>query len=120
MLDSTYKIDTTSIKKVKVKYFVTTGKPFFLDTINTKISTPVLDSLYQKNKKFTFLKTGKQYNDEDFDAERNRITTQFRNNGAFYFQQNYINYNIDTLNAVKKANIDLIINQSFLQRRRFY
>jgi hypothetical protein len=78
-----------------------------LDTINVNIKTPILDSLYKTIKELAFLKSGKQYNKIDFDAERNRITTHFRNNGAYYFQQNYINYSIDTLNSSSKANIDL-------------
>jgi hypothetical protein len=107
------KIDTVGNKKTLVKYTIIKGRPFILDTINIKIKTPILDSLYRTNKDFTFLKPGKQYNKVDFDAERNRITAHFRNNGAYSFQQNYINYSIDTLNSNYKANIDLNIqNQS--------
>ena len=108
-LKGEYKIDSISNKKAFVKYNLTKGKPFILDTININIKTPVLDSLYKTNKELAFLKSGKQYNKFDFDAERNRITAHFRNNGAYYFQQNYINYSIDTLNANSKANIDLNI-----------
>ena len=112
-LKGNYKIDSLSPKKAAVKYSITKGNPFVLDTINVNIKTPILDSLYKTNKELAFLKSGKQYNKIDFDAERNRITTHFRNNGAYYFQQNYINYSIDTLNANSKANIDLNIeNQS--------
>lgn len=112
-LKGNYKIDSLSPKKAAVKYRITKGNPFVLDTINVNIKTPILDSLYKTNKELAFLKSGKQYNKIDFDAERNRITTHFRNNGAYYFQQNYINYSIDTLNANSKANIDLNIeNQS--------
>jgi outer membrane protein assembly factor BamA len=108
-----FKIDSVSKKKAKVNYTVSTGKPFILDTIAVKIKTPLLDSLYKINKGLTFLKSGKQYRKLDFDAERNRITADFRNNGAYYFQQNYVNYAIDTLNSNNKANIDINIeNQS--------
>ncbi len=108
-----FKIDSVAKKKAKVNYTVSTGKPFILDTIAVKINTPLLDSLYKINKGLTFLKSGKQYRKLDFDAERNRITADFRNNGAYYFQQNYVNYAIDTLNSNNKANIDINIeNQS--------
>ena len=112
-LKGDYKIDTLSTKKVAVKYDINKGNPFYLDSINVNIKTPILDSLYKSNRDLSFLKSGKQYSKIDFDAERNRITAHFRNNGAFYFQQNYINYSIDTLNSNSKANIDLNIeNQS--------
>lgn len=108
-----FKIDSVSTKKASVNYTISTGKPFILDTIAVKINTPLLDSLYKINKGLTFLKSGKQYRKLDFDAERNRITADFRNNGAYYFQQNYVNYAIDTLNSNNKANIDINIeNQS--------
>ena len=107
------KIDSVSKKKAKINYAISTGNPFLLDTIAIKINTPLLDSLYKINKELTFLKSGKQYKKSDFDAERNRITADFRNNGAYYFQQNYVNYAIDTLNSNNKANIDINIeNQS--------
>ena len=93
------KIDSVSTKKAKINYAISTGNPFLLDTIAIKINTPLLDSLYKINKELTFLKSGKQYKKSDFDAERNRITADFRNNGAYYFQQNYVNYAIDTLNS---------------------
>jgi outer membrane protein assembly factor BamA len=112
-IKGSFKIDSISNKKAKVNYTISTGNPFVLDTISVKINTPLLDSLYKINKELTFLKSGKQYNKPDFDAERNRITADFRNNGAYYFQQNYVNYAIDTLNSNNKANIDINIeNQS--------
>lgn len=107
---TTYKLDSLKPKKGQIQYTVTTGNPWILDTINTRITTPALDSLYQKNKALTFLKTGKQYKKDDLDAERIRITTHFRNNGVFHFQPNFITYNVDTLNVHNKVNLDLLID----------
>jgi len=114
-LKGNYKIDTVGNKKAVVKYTINKGNSFILDTINVNIKTPILDSLYLTNKNLAFLKSGKQYNKIDFDAERNRVTAHFRNNGAYFFQQNYINYSIDTLNANSKANIDLNIENQAIR-----
>lgn len=114
-LKGNYKIDTVGNKKAVVKYTINKGNSFNLDTINVNIKTPILDSLYLTNKNLAFLKSGKQYNKIDFDAERNRITAHFRNNGAYFFQQNYINYSIDTLNANSKANIDINIENQAIR-----
>lgn len=105
-----FEIDTLAHKKAHIKYLVTTGNPFFLDSIRTTILTPALDSMYQSRKSASFLKTGKQFKSEDFDSERSRITTHFRNNGVYNFQQNYINFDIDTLDTNYKANVDMKIN----------
>ncbi|MCK8142857.1 outer membrane protein assembly factor [Flavobacterium sp. I-SCBP12n] len=112
-----YQIDTINIQKAKLKYDITLGNAFFLDTIKTSITTPVLDSLYQRNKFNTFLKSGNQYKTDDFENERNRITTNFRNNGAYYFQPNYVTFNIDTIKKVNQANITLMINNYSYQEK---
>jgi outer membrane protein assembly factor BamA len=106
---SSFQIDSISAKKAKIKYTVITGKPYTIDTIKTTILTPVLDSLYQINKSNSLIKSGKQYQTNDFDEERNRITTHFRNNGAYDFQPNNITFDIDTLNGNHKTNINLKI-----------
>ena len=116
-VDAAFKLDTVGIKKAKIKYDITLGNAFFLDSVKASISTPALDSLYQLNKFNTFIKSGKQYKTDDFEDERNRITTNFRNNGAYYFQPNYVTFNIDTIKKVNKADITLMINNYSFQDR---
>ena len=109
-----YEIDSSITKKAKIKYTVNTGTPYTIDSVRTSIQSPALDSLYNINKANSFIKTGKQYKTADFDDERNRVATHFRNNGAFLFQPNYVNYAIDTLNGNHKTNVNLKIdNYSF-------
>ncbi|MDP3679356.1 MAG: BamA/TamA family outer membrane protein [Flavobacterium sp.] len=109
-VNANYKIDTLSIKKGKIKYAITPGNAYFLDSLRTTILTPALDSLYESNKSNTFIKSGNQYKTEDFENEKNRITTHFRNNGVYYFQPNYVTFDIDTIKKVNQANINLMIN----------
>ncbi len=106
---ASYKIDTISTNKAKIKYTILTGEPYIIDSIRTKIQTPVLDSLYRISKSKSFLKS-QQYEIEDLQKERNRITNDFRNKGVYYFQQNYITFSVDTVGTKNKPNIDLIIN----------
>ncbi|SHF86925.1 Surface antigen [Flavobacterium segetis] len=111
-----YNVDTTDVKKARITYAITSGNAFFLDSVKTAISTPVLDSLYKITKANTFIKSGLQYKTEDFENERNRITTNFRNNGAYYFQPNYVTFNIDTIKKANKADITLLINDYSFQQ----
>jgi len=104
-----YKIDSLDAKRVKLKYDITTGTPYILDSINSYITSAPLDSIYQLRKKNSFIKTGKRYETADFDNERSRITEDFRNNGAYRFQQNYVAFDIDTIAKTHKAKVDLII-----------
>lgn len=104
-----FKTDTTKNKKIDLKYEIQLGKPFLIDSIKTTIYSPALDSLYQLRKGNSFLKVNKQYNIEDLDNERVRLNSDFRNSGAYFFQQNYIGYVKDTIDTNKKVNLELII-----------
>ena len=110
-----YELDSLSAKKAKIKYTITTGNPYFLDSLKTTIYTPALDSMYKQMTSEAFLKSGNQYKTEDFENEKNRITTYFRNHGVYNFQPNYVTFDIDTLNTENKANVNLKINNFSIQ-----
>ena len=104
-------IDTVANKKAEITYSIETKSPYYIDTLTTIIASPALDSLYKKNKSAALLKSGDIYKTKDFEAEKERITNQFRNSGVFQFQQNYVRFDIDTIGIGKnKANVDLIID----------
>ena len=113
-IKTAYQLDSLAPKKAQIKYTLTTGNPYFIDTVKTKILTPALDSLYKKTN--SLLIPGKQYKTEDFENEKNEVSTYFRNNGAYLFQPNYINFDIDTINKKNKATVTLnVANYSFLE-----
>jgi hypothetical protein len=101
--------DTTLKKKTNIKYQIALKKPYLIDSITTQIGSPALDSLYKAKVANSIIKKNKQYATENLEEERNRITTEFRNNGAYLFQQNYISYALDTINTSKKVNVKLIV-----------
>lgn len=109
-VNADYNVDTVGSKKAQIKYEISTGKPYFLDSVYTKINTPVLDSIYGTIKSKSFVKSGNQYRTIDFEDEKNRVTTHFRNNGVYYFQPTYVNFDIDTIQKDAKADVNLIIN----------
>lgn len=112
-----YNIDTIGFKRAKINYNITTGPAYTLDSIRTKISSPALDSLYKTNSELSFLKTGNQFKTSDFDEEKNRITTYFRNHGAYFFQPTYVTYDVDTIGKKDKADITLIIKDNTIQEK---
>ena len=112
---SDYLIDSIATKKVKLKYNITKGSPFIIDSIKTYISSRPLDSIYQLRKKNTFVKSGSRFETSHFDNEVKRITEDFRNNGAFRFQQNYVTFDIDTLVEKHVANVDLVIENESIR-----
>lgn len=112
---ASYTIDSLEKKKARINYTITKGDVHRIDSLETKIHTPALDSLYEKNKNLSALKTGDIFKSENFDAERERITSNFRNNGVYNFQQSNISFDIDTVDTGDKTNIKLIINDQTIR-----
>ncbi|MBU2526993.1 MAG: outer membrane protein assembly factor [Bacteroidetes bacterium] len=111
-----YEIDTLSKTKKRgaVNYQIENGKPFVIDTFNYQIESQVIDSLYQKAKPGSLIKTKKQFATIDFENERARLTTFLRNSGVFHFQQSLIKYELDTLSQIpdslqKKVQVSMVI-----------
>ena len=110
----TSKKDTIDHKKGTISYHVTKGKPSFLDSIQTKISSPVLDALYRESKHNSFLKSGEQYKDANFIKEANRLVKLFRNKGVYHFNENYISFDNDTLKDYQKTSVDINISDRII------
>ena len=103
-----YEIDTLGNKRATLAYKIQTGTAYKIGAIKTNIETPVLELLFEKSKENSFIKKGKQFDISDFENERNRLTTHFRNSGVYHFSQDYISFENDTIGT--KHNVDLEIN----------
>lgn len=111
-----YKIDSLENKRGKIAYNIKLGAPYIIDSITTSIKTPALDSLFHKIKDQSLIVKGKQYNSQNFIDERKRIATNFRNNGAYYFQETNIEYDVDTVATGHKANVDFLIDNQTIKK----
>ena len=81
-------------RKAQVKYDVTTNAPYFIDSIQANIQSPVLDSIYHASISESILQRGNRFRTMDFDEERNRLFTLFRNAGVYPFQLNAIDFSV--------------------------
>ncbi len=114
------KKDTLSEKKGAINYYITKGKPSFLDSIYTTIKSPVLDSIYKRNTAGSFLKKGKQYKNENFIKETDRIIQLFRNKGIYHFNENNILFDNDTLKEYTKTNVEIAISDRLIENNGEY
>jgi len=105
-----YEIRQTDDKKGEVDYFVNTKQPYEVDSIRQRIASPVIDYLYHLNPDESVIKSGVQYRTLDFNEERDRLTRLFRNSGVYYFDQEYISFEADTIDTNNKLNTTIIIN----------
>lgn len=83
-------------KQKKIEYLIQTNKPYFLDTIKTAIKSKVLDSLYRLTKDKSYIRSGQQFDMDNFVKEQDRLTKLFRNNGVYSFNKNYIQFELDS------------------------
>lgn len=101
-------------KRANVSYYIQSGERYYLDTLRTTIASSEIDSVYNVHLKKSFLKSGNPYQLSDFNSERSRLTSLFRNNGFYTFQQSSINFEIerDTIqaNEDKKLNVTTVID----------
>lgn len=104
-----YKIDSIAPKRGKIHYTVTTGQPYFLDSLKTFIQSPEVDSIYSSYKKQSLITKGEQYKRLALNGEATRLTNLFRNNGMFHFDQEFISFIGDTVNTDHKVNLELYI-----------
>ncbi|WP_190811378.1 BamA/TamA family outer membrane protein [Flagellimonas sp. S3867] len=99
-------------KRAEIEYQINLNKPFYIDTLQRNISSPELDSVYNKAFDKSFVKSGDQFDLGNFTIERERLTTLFRNSGFYNFQESSINYDIlrDTTKVANDQKMDVQLN----------
>lgn len=109
-----FKINSTEKKRASVDYIVNHGEPYIVDSLNKKIESPIVEILYNGIERNSLIKQNEQYKISNLGLERDRISSELRNSGLYYFNQDYISFAVDTIETNKKANIDLIIKDRTL------
>lgn len=116
-VESTYNITRKENQRADIDYYIKTGDPYIIDSIFKKKDVSMVDSLYRFTKKNSFLVKGEQYKTNNFQLERERITTELRNKGVFHFNQDYITFEIDTVNTNKKVNVEVQIQERAIRNQ---
>ncbi|RAV30516.1 translocation and assembly module lipoprotein TamL [Sinomicrobium soli] len=116
----TFSVDSVPNKKKRgeVNYHITTGKPYFLDSITKKIASPDIDSIYNRYDSRNLIKEGEQFDLTHFEAERERINSILINSGIYQFQPNSsVHFNVlrDTLASSEdyKMPVEIEINNRY-------
>lgn len=84
-------------KRATVIYNIEENQPTFFGTTYYLTKNKHIDSVLLATKKNTVLKEGSIFNSEKIDMERKRIVDLLRQNGYLHFNQQFINFKIDTL-----------------------
>ncbi len=118
--NTTFVIGITGRKqRAEIAYKVSLGKPYIIDSVSRQIVSKSIDSLYTLYKEQSFIKEDKQFDLTDFNNERERLTSLFRNSGVHNFQESSITYDIlrDTAVGQDDQKMNIKLNIENLRRR---
>ncbi len=102
-------IDYSRKKKAIVTYKIHATQPYVLNEINYIIEDTNIKKIIFTTQKKSLLKTGDNYNIEEFDNERERITVNLKNQGYFAFVKDYIVYKVDSALNNHSMNVTVML-----------
>ncbi len=92
---TTYKLIEKG-KTTFVNYFITTGRPFIIDSVAFPGDETRVEAEITKTRTETLLKPGSPYNLKTLKKERKRIQMQLKDEGYYYFDDDFLIYRIDS------------------------
>lgn len=95
-------------KRAIAKYILIPKQPYRVNKISYLLEDEKLGAMILKDTLNTLLKDGMQYDTDKLQAERQRITEFALNNGYFYFENAYVNFDIDS--NYNNHSVSVVIN----------
>ncbi len=108
----------SNIKKCKIGYDISLNHLYTLDSIQYVGFPPRADSLIHLTLLQSVIHTGDAFDVSALDAERNRISTMFRNNGYYYYQSGYAKYLADTVSNPGKVHLQFQLADDIPEKAR--
>ncbi len=100
-------------RKATVVYNITKGQSFKINNIAYQTKDTTIARLLDEKKSESLLKTGKNYEQSAFTAERDRIDILLKDNGYFNFSKQYIVFEVDSLKGNYQLDVLTIVNTPF-------
>lgn len=95
--------------KTKVTYFMQIEQPYLIDTLKYSIEDSTVAAEIDAMRDSTLLKMGQRYNLDLMKKERVRIANKMRQEGYFYFQDEYLLFRADTTQKRQKIEVELLL-----------
>jgi hypothetical protein len=104
--DVTYEtIPLKNPKKQKIAYTVHLDSLFTLDSVAYVNFPDTLHALIDSTRSEALIRNGEPFSVAALDAERSRVSTLFRNNGYYYYNNSYASYLADTIATANKVQL---------------
>jgi outer membrane protein assembly factor BamA len=92
-------------KKVNVYYKIHASAPYTVNNVSYKIPDKNVKQFVLSDTSNSLVSKGKNYDVDEFQLERERITNMLNNNGYYLFTQDYIYYEVDSNLNNRKINV---------------
>lgn len=104
-------------KKVIQGFIVTPGQGYTIHQVDWEIHDPgvAYDLQTDTSSAVCLLQRGANYDFDNFEAERDRITRSLRNNGYYKFSKDYIRFSVDSSLGTHQVNVTIIVNKEEVQ-----
>ena len=103
-------------KKANVVYNVTTGNPYIVRNIKYSTHDAEVKKIILDDTANALIRKGKNYDVDEMQAERDRITKQLKNNGYYYFAKEYIDFRIDS--TLKSNQLDIRVRIGMIKTKK--
>lgn len=103
--------DSTIIKKKKARtsYTINKGEVYTIRNIQFEIKDTILRSIYFMNLKDSRIAIDEPFDQDKISEERERITKDIKNFGYYFFNREYVHFDIDSSIQGNKIDIKLVI-----------
>jgi len=100
-------------KKANVVYYVKEGQPYKIrDVVYSSQDTGVAGILTAA-KQNSLIKSGQRYDVDNLTQERDRITSEIRDSGMYFFSRNYITFDNDSFLNSHQVDVYLYVNRQY-------
>jgi outer membrane protein assembly factor BamA len=107
--------DTIILKKKKaaVHYHISPNVPYAIRNLSYASEDERIQQILNEERKKSEIDSGKVYDADVLDLERDRLTRSIRDYGYYFFNRNYITYELDSSLGSHQVDIYLYVNRQF-------
>ena len=105
--DSIYYFD----KRANVTYIIKPNEPYIINNVKTRVKDLGIRPIIINPEREMSLSEGNIFDMDFLNTERKNIIYTLRDSGYYYFNADYIHYEIDSALLSQKVNIDLIVEK---------
>ncbi len=98
-------------RKATVHYLIDEHAPYTISSLGYRIDDPYLETVVMSDTARSLIRVGDIYDEQVFEAERERVTRQLLDQGFYGFSKGYISFEADTSRELRQAGIVMKITR---------